>query len=858
MNSESNPRHDAERLTAYLLDELDAAAKAEIEARAATDLEFAELRDRLSTTIELVRHNLERSKQIVRLSPVHHQALRVAAARRGRITLHPVRSAVAASVILGCGIALFRSQPDRHDSATRALESMVARIAEATAGPSNAATSPNVDPTVSTLELLSLPIAVEFDPALRFQQVFRAVDASPDYRALNLAVPNPTSGSPSVHYKFGEIDSALAARLWNSGSPSIDSLPPQVPIVSPLSESSVADPQRDSLESIREQTFSLFIPQVPAPDPNSTLGVTVSGRRGAAGSGNVVPLGFNAQQVPGLVTSLSTGNDLPVALTDLVASNRLISVDELRRSCERRPGERPRDMYYRFFQDNAFERASEQPLSTFAADTDTASYTLARKYLEDGYLPEKAQVRTEEFLNWFRPDVAAPTTTALAVHLDLAPSPFGGDDANRRMLRVVLRSRDLSNDTRPPQRLMLVIDTSGSMAEQQRLELVKHQLRLLAAKLEPRDQLGIVRFAEDASLVLPLTPLSDRVAIERAIQTLAPAGSTNACAGIRLGCQTLVANLDREATNHVVVFSDGVANTGTTDADAILGEISELRKKNLYLSTIGVGMNNHNDALLERLADAGDGSCAYVDSDEEARRAIVDRFSGAFVPVARDVKIQVEFDPGQVERYRLIGYENRPIADQDFTNDGVDAGEIGSNLQVTALYEIEPTQGYGKYERPFATARVRWLPPLGQGDGVSGAGATIDAGQGASDFDSATLGLRRAVLVAQFAEFLRRSSHAESDSFDRLLTMARDLAPRAHDPEFDEFVALLERSRDLIVSTLSNADPLRRAIDALRRNAVLRAEIQDAARGEASDVLKQIEEENRRLEELLKKLLGER
>lgn len=855
MNSESNPRRDAERLTAYLLDELDAAGKSEVESRAATDLEFAERRDRLSATIELVRENLVRSEQAVRLSPVHHQALRVAASQRGRLTLHPVRSALAASLMLGCGIALYRSQPHPDRSGPEVKESLIARItANPVGGTNSSATLDSALPT-STLDLLSLPIRLADSKA---QSVFRAVDASPDYRALNFVVPNPTNGSAAIHYKFSEIDSLSAALAANSGASIIDSLTPSAPTLSTLSDGSGVDPLRDSLESTGVQPFSRVLLQAPVPDANSTLGVQVSGRRPAVSVDNTASLGFNAQQVPGLVTSLSTSNDIPVALTDLVASNRLISVDELRRSCERRPGERPRDMYYRFFQDNAFERASEQPLSTFAADTDTASYTLARKYLADGYLPEKAQVRTEEFLNWFRPDVAAPTTTALAVHLDLAPSPFGGDDANRRMLRVVLRSRDLSSETRPPQRLMLVIDTSGSMAEQQRLELVKHQLRLLAAKLEPSDQLGIVRFAEDAALVLPLTPLSDRVAIERAVQSLTPAGSTNACAGIRLGCQTLVGNLDREATNHVVVFSDGVANTGTTDADAILGEISELRKKNLYLSTIGVGMNNHNDALLERLADAGDGSCAYVDSDEEAQRAIVDRFSGAFVPVARDVKIQVEFDPGQVERYRLIGYENRPIADQDFTNDAVDAGEIGSNLQVTALYEIEPTKDYGKYERPFATARVRWLPPLGQGEAVSGAGASISPEQEAADFDSATLGFRRACLVAQFAEFLRRSSHAENDSFDRLLAMARELAPRAHDPEFDEFVALLERSRDLIVSTLTNTDPLRRAIDALRRNAVLRAEIQDAARGEATDVLKQIEEENRRLEELLKKLLGER
>ncbi|MBI4880056.1 MAG: von Willebrand factor type A domain-containing protein [Planctomycetes bacterium] len=303
-------------------------------------------------------------------------------------------------------------------------------------------------------------------------------------------------------------------------------------------------------------------------------------------------------------------------------------------SCRRLPGETPSMMYFRFWGDNPFELASLDNLSTFGVDVDTASYALARNYLTRGLIPEKAQVRTEEFVNYFRPDVPPPQDGVFALHLEAAPSLFGGE--NRWLLRVVLRARETPPAERPPQNITFVIDTSGSMAQENRLELVKHALRLLLTELKEHDRVAIVRFSTDASLVLPLTSVRERALIEEKLFGLAPQQSTNAAAGLALGYQQALSGFDPEARNSVLLLSDGVANTGVTDHEQITRDAAEYRAKGIALNTVGVGMGNHNDVLLEQLADRGDGTCCYVDTPQEAKRALVDRFSGAFVPGARE------------------------------------------------------------------------------------------------------------------------------------------------------------------------------------------------------------------------------
>ncbi len=557
---------------------------------------------------------------------------------------------------------------------------------------------------------------------------------------------------------------------------------------------------------------------------------------------------------PPPVLSGSAGFLTGMGRKEVVGAIRVQADAGILERCRRLPGESPSMMYFRFWGDNPFELARLDNLSTFGVDVDTASYALARAYLERGLIPEKAQVRTEEFVNYFRPDVPAPQDGALALHLEAAPSLFGGE--GRWLLRVVLRAREVPRAARPPQNITFVIDTSGSMAQENRLELVKHTLRLLLTELDERDRVAIVRFSSDASLCLPLTSVRERALIEEKLFELAPQQSTNAAAGLAIGYEQALSGLDPEAQNHVLLLSDGVANTGVTDHEQITRDAAAYRAQGIVLNTVGVGMGNHNDVLLEQLADRGNGLCCYVDTPQEAKRALVDRFSGAFVPVARDVKIQVEFDPERVTRYRLLGYENRAVSDADFRNDTVDAGEVGAGHQVAALYEIEPAAPPAP--GVFARVRVRFLPPRGQGDAAVEFEQSIDGAAIKASYDQGSPGYRRSVLVAQFAEFLRRSTHAQGDSLDLLAHEARKLDQELRDPEFSEFAALADASRELILKSLPQDDPLAQAIDAVQKNAVLRAEITDLSRGADRTLLEQLEAENRRLEKKLEELLAER
>jgi Ca-activated chloride channel family protein len=536
----------------------------------------------------------------------------------------------------------------------------------------------------------------------------------------------------------------------------------------------------------------------------------------------------------------------------------------LLQGCRRLPDERPADMFFRFWGDNPFVLTRLDALSTFGVDVDTASYALARRYLTEGHLPEKAQVRTEEFVNYFRPDLEPPREGTFAIHTELAPSRFGGgEDApgQRWMLRVGLRGREVVREERDPLALTFVVDTSGSMRRENRMELVKHALRLLVAQLDGQDSIAIVAFENSARLVLPMTSAQSRGVIEAAIHGLQPGGGTNAEGGLMLGYEVAADGLTRGASNRVVLLSDGVANVGETDQDRINEAVRRRREAGIFLNTIGVGLGNHDDDFLEQLADRGDGICNYVDSETEARRALVDNFVGAFEPIARDVKIQVEFDPEQVDAYRLLGYENRAIADEDFRNDAVDAGEVGAGHQVVALYELDLTGR--RVAAPLAEVRVRWKAPTGPGRDPQEDAATESARsvrfESATTFEAATRGYRRSVLVAQFAELLRRSVHARDDSLDELLAEARRLQAPVGSPEedrdFDEFVDLVERSRELLLKSAVQEDDLTRCIDAVRRNRILRAQLEELRRAENEAVLAELERENERLEGRLRELL---
>lgn len=507
---------------------------------------------------------------------------------------------------------------------------------------------------------------------------------------------------------------------------------------------------------------------------------------------------------------------------------------ELIQRSVRRPNEKPSAMYFRFWGDNGFEFPVQDPLSTFAADVDTASYTLARSYIQKGYLPERAQIRTEEFVNYFTPDVPAPTDgSVFNVTHELAPSLFGPKGAatnadalanlssERWTLRVGVRGKEIPAAEREPLALTFVIDVSGSMKQEGRLKLVKHSLRLLTAELYPSDQIAIVTFSNEAKRILTMQPVSNRAAIEQALYQMQPNGGTNAEAGLMKGYEEAVLGFAEGAVNRVVFLSDGVGNIGETNEQKLLAEVKRARDKGIYLNTIGVGVGNHNDRFLEQLANGGDGICNYVDGPEEAERALVTNFTSAMQPIARDVKLQVDFDPEQVVAYRLLGYENRAIADADFRNDKVDAGELGSGHQVVALYELVLGKVDTSGERPLATTRVRYKVPHGElEEGVKAntdADKAIELEQACSwanatgTFDGASIAFQKSALAAEFAEMLRRSSHAKDDSVSLLRLKLEELDRSVDDAELTELAALVQLAQPQLEAVLRDTTPIEEA-----------------------------------------------
>ncbi|HEX8822041.1 MAG TPA: von Willebrand factor type A domain-containing protein [Archangium sp.] len=446
---------------------------------------------------------------------------------------------------------------------------------------------------------------------------------------------------------------------------------------------------------------------------------------------------------------------------------------------------------------NPFVTAAEDRLSTFSIDVDTASYTLARRKLLEGALPPREAVRVEEFLNYFRYGYPEPEGAPLAVHLDAAPSPF---TPGRHLLRVGVQGRRLSVSERKPAHLTFLVDVSGSMQSPDKLPLAKRSLRMLVDNLRDGDTVALVTYAGGVKLALPPTGLEHKAVIHAAIEELTAGGSTAMASGIQLAYQQALKTLDGNSLSRVIILSDGDANVGPASHEDILQLIRGHVKEGVTVTTVGFGMGNYKDTLMERFADQGNGNHYYVDSLLAARRIFQEQLGGTLEVIAQDVKLQVEFDPTQVARYRLVGYENRDIADKDFREDKVDAGEIGSGHTVTALYELELKPGASE---GLATVRLRAKRP--RGETASERAYRFPAGALAATFAQAPEDLRFATAVMGAAEILRRSPHAERWSFEQVLKLARGATPPGN-AERQEFISLLERARSLVETVAMRGD----------------------------------------------------
>ena len=442
---------------------------------------------------------------------------------------------------------------------------------------------------------------------------------------------------------------------------------------------------------------------------------------------------------------------------------------------------------------NPFVDPEEDRESTFALDVDTASYTVARRYISDGNMPDPASVRVEEFVNYFDQGYAAPEDDAFAIHVDGGPSPFLAQD--EVLLRVGLKAREVSDRSRPDASLTFVIDVSGSMAREGRLELVKESLHLLVEGLRGQDSVGIVVYGTDARVLLRPTSGRDAGTILDAIDSLQPEGSTNAEAGLRLGYEMARQQLRDEGINRVVLASDGVANVGATDAETILRRIRDDAEAGIQLVSVGFGMGNFNDALLEKLADDGDGFYAYVDDLDEAQRLFVDDLTGTLQSVALDARVQVEFASDVVEAYRLVGFENRAIDDGDFRDNRVDAGAIGAGHEVTALYALRLTGEGGDRDR-IGTVSLRWTDP--GANRANELGRDIRLSDLAGSFRAADPAFKLDAIVAATAERFRGSRWGETYDLDQVARFAEQISEELpQNQEVHDFLELLRRAADL-------------------------------------------------------------
>ncbi len=359
---------------------------------------------------------------------------------------------------------------------------------------------------------------------------------------------------------------------------------------------------------------------------------------------------------------------------------------------------------------------AEAPVSTFSVDVDTGAYANVRRFLSQGQLPPQDAVRTEELINYFRYDYPAPQgrSQPFSVTTDMAVTPWNPET---RLLRVGLRGYDLPRENRPPANLVFLLDVSGSMDDPDKLPLVKTAMRQLAGEMGRQDRVSIVVYAGATGVVLE--PTNNAAAIRRALGQLQAGGSTAGAAGLQLAYDKARESFIEGGVNRVILATDGDFNVGLSDQDALVEMIERQRDSGITLTTLGFGTGNYNEAMMEQIADHGNGNYAYIDSAMEARKVLSDEMTSTLFTIAQDVKIQVEFNPAHVSQYRLIGYENRALREEDFDNDAVDAGDIGAGHQVTALYEIVPAGGNG------------WLRPRRyEGNNTQGSSVMREGGSG--------------------------------------------------------------------------------------------------------------------------------
>lgn len=465
---------------------------------------------------------------------------------------------------------------------------------------------------------------------------------------------------------------------------------------------------------------------------------------------------------------------------------------------------------YAAFSENRFMDVAGNPLSTFSIDVDAASYSNLRRFLNNGQLPPPGVVRSEELINYFSYQYKEPADEhPFAVHTTLFECPW---NQQHRLVSIGLQGKKIPADNLPPANLVFLIDVSGSMMDESKLPLVKSSLALLTDQLREQDRVTLVTYAGSAGVVLPPTSGAEKTRIKHAIDQLEAGGSTAGGAGIRLAYKLARENFHHDGNNRVILCTDGDFNVGESSDAAMEKLIEKERASGVFLTVLGYGMGNYQDAKMQLLADKGNGNHAYIDGIGEARKVLVNEFGGTLFTIAKDVKLQVEFNPAQVQAYRLIGYENRLLAKEDFNNDKKDAGDMGSGHTVTALYEIIPVGVKNpfaeevdalKYSAPAVaatgggevmTVKLRYKQP--DGDKSRLLSVTLSRGD-YKRFAEADENVRFASAVAAWGMLLNHSAFAQNASFRQVLSIAGGALGSDKEGYRKEFIELVKKSERL-------------------------------------------------------------
>jgi len=466
--------------------------------------------------------------------------------------------------------------------------------------------------------------------------------------------------------------------------------------------------------------------------------------------------------------------------------------------------------------ENPFLDTKDNPLSTFSTDVDTASYSNVRRFINEGSLPPKDAVRVEEMINYFTYDYAQPADEKpFAMHIDVAGCPW---EASHRLVRIGLKGKEIATDKRGPSNLVFLLDVSGSMTPPERLPLVKQAMRLLVEKLTENDRVAIVVYAGASGLALSSTTGEHKEQILEALENLQAGGSTNGAEGIQLAYKIAADNFIKGGVNRVILATDGDFNVGVTSQGDLIRLIEEKAQSGVFLSVLGVGTDNLKDSTMQKLADKGNGNYAYLDSLDEARKVLVQQMNGTLVTIAKDVKIQLEFNPARVASYRLIGYEKRMLHKEDFNNDKVDAGEIGAGHTVTALYEVVPvgaainpaatvpavdplkyssseksTSAQSPSSNEMLTVKLRYKKPDGDRSELLERAVTDTS----TKFENAPADLKFAAAVAEFGMILRDSDYKGDGTFAAVLEWAEEGKGKDTNGYRSGFIELVRKAQAL-------------------------------------------------------------